>query len=199
MTGSSCGACKFLRRRCSSECIFSPYFSYEDAANHFAAVHKVFGASNVSKLLLHLPLDCRSEAVITISYEALARMHDPIYGCVGHIFALQQQVASLIEEIEIMENQMAICSGEDDINTLQFSLECNNLNLENNHSITLSTHVNDTSVNEAFATHMLNAELPEINGFSFPFFDLDISERDFEGPAPTHQSAFAILSDWEQF
>ncbi|KAK4367178.1 hypothetical protein RND71_015058 [Anisodus tanguticus] len=189
MTGSSCGACKFLRRRCSSECIFAPYFSYEDAANHFAAVHKVFGASNVSKLLLHLPLHCRSEAVITISYEALARMHDPIYGC----------VASLIEEIEIMENQMAICSGEDNINTLQFSLEYNNLNLENNHSITLSTRVNDTSVNEAFATHMLNAELPEINGFSFPFFDLDISERDFEGPAPTHQSAFAILSDWEQF
>ena len=92
--GSSCGACKFLRRKCSSECIFAPYFCYDEAASHFAAVHKVFGASNVSKLLLHLPLHTRSDAATTISYEALARMRDPIYGCVSHIFALQQQVTS---------------------------------------------------------------------------------------------------------
>lgn len=90
--GSSCGACKFLRRKCTTQCVFAPYFCYDEAANHFAAVHKVFGASNVSKLLLHLPVHNRSEAATTISYEALARMKDPIYGCVAHIFALQQQV-----------------------------------------------------------------------------------------------------------
>ncbi|XP_073293161.1 LOB domain-containing protein 33-like [Primulina huaijiensis] len=105
--GSSCGACKFLRRRCASDCVFAPYFCYEQAATHFSAVHKVFGASNVSKLLLHLPVHSRSDAAITISYEALARMHDPIYGCVAHIFALQQQVASIKEEIEMVGNQMA--------------------------------------------------------------------------------------------
>ncbi|KAJ4846140.1 hypothetical protein Tsubulata_030954, partial [Turnera subulata] len=71
------------------------------------AVHKVFGASNVSKLLLHLPVHNRSEAAITISYEALARIRDPVYGCIAHIFALQQQVASLQEEIEILGNQIA--------------------------------------------------------------------------------------------
>lgn len=91
--GSSCGACKFLRRKCTRECVFAPYFCYEQAATHFAAVHKVFGASNVSKLLSHLPLNNRSEAAATISYEALARMNDPIYGCVAHIFVLQQQVS----------------------------------------------------------------------------------------------------------
>ncbi|XP_057804053.1 LOB domain-containing protein 33-like [Salvia miltiorrhiza] len=109
MTGvsSSCGACKFLRRRCTEECIFAPYFSYEQAANHFAAVHKVFGASNVSKLLSHLPEHSRSDAAITISYEALARMEDPIYGCIAHIFALQQQVASLEEEIQMYGKAMA--------------------------------------------------------------------------------------------
>ncbi|KAK6929371.1 Lateral organ boundaries, LOB, partial [Dillenia turbinata] len=105
--GSSCGACKFLRRKCTTECAFAPYFSYDQAAGHFAAVHKVFGASNVSKLLLHLPKHNRREAAITISYEALARIGDPIYGCVAHIFALQQQVANLQEEIEILGNQMA--------------------------------------------------------------------------------------------
>ena len=91
--GSSCGACKFLRRKCTSVCVFAPYFCYDEAATHFAAVHKIFGASNVSKLLLHLPLPSRGIAAITISYEALARISDPVHGCVAHIFSLQQQVS----------------------------------------------------------------------------------------------------------
>ncbi|XP_061363709.1 LOB domain-containing protein 33-like [Gastrolobium bilobum] len=105
--GTSCGACKFLRRKCTRDCIFAPYFSYDQAATHFAAVHKVYGASNVSRLLSHLPIHNRSDASITISYEALARMQDPIYGCVAHIYALQQQVASLQEEIGILGGLMA--------------------------------------------------------------------------------------------
>ncbi|XP_076958264.1 LOB domain-containing protein 33-like [Bidens hawaiensis] len=108
MTGAgfSCGACKFLRRKCTIECVFTPYFCYSQGADHFAAVHKVFGASNVSKLLMKIPLQNRSEAAITISYEALARMQDPVYGCVAQIFALEQQVASLQEEIDQLTNTM---------------------------------------------------------------------------------------------
>lgn len=87
-----CGACKFLRRKCVPGCIFAPYFDSEQGAAHFAAVHKVFGASNVSKLLLHIPVHKRLDAVVTICYEAQARLRDPVYGCVAHIFALQQQV-----------------------------------------------------------------------------------------------------------
>jgi hypothetical protein len=90
--GGPCGACKFLRRKCVSGCIFAPYFDSEQGAAHFAAVHKVFGASNVSKLLLQIPAHKRLDAVVTICYEAQARLRDPVYGCVAHIFALQQQV-----------------------------------------------------------------------------------------------------------
>lgn len=50
-TTTPCAACKLLRRRCAEECPFSPYFSPHEPQK-FAAVHKVFGASNVSKLLL---------------------------------------------------------------------------------------------------------------------------------------------------
>ncbi|KAI4348485.1 hypothetical protein L6164_009206 [Bauhinia variegata] len=87
-----CGACKFLRRKCVSGCIFAPYFSTDQGAARFAAVHKVFGASNVSKLLLRIPVNHRQDAVVTISYEAQARLSDPVYGCVSTILALQQQV-----------------------------------------------------------------------------------------------------------
>ena len=110
-TGSPCGACKFLRRKCASDCIFAPYFSSEQGAARFAAIHKVFGASNVSKLLLNVPIHDRCEAVVTIAYEAQARLHDPVYGCVSHIFALQQQVHISIERSLLIHQ---FCSHSED-------------------------------------------------------------------------------------
>ncbi|XP_047975939.1 LOB domain-containing protein 18-like [Salvia hispanica] len=105
--GGPCGACKFLRRKCVTGCIFAPHFDSEQGASHFAAVHKVFGASNVSKLLLHVPVEKRADAVITICYEAQARLRDPVYGCVSHIFALQQQVVNLQAEISYLQAHLA--------------------------------------------------------------------------------------------
>ncbi|XP_045798943.1 LOB domain-containing protein 18-like [Trifolium pratense] len=105
-SGSPCGACKFLRRKCVSGCIFAPYFDSEHGTTHFAAVHKVFGASNVSKLLLGIPINRRLDAAVSLCYEAQARLRDPIYGCVGHIFALQQQVLSLQAELSYMQSHI---------------------------------------------------------------------------------------------
>ncbi|KAI5394955.1 LOB domain-containing protein 29 [Lathyrus oleraceus] len=107
VSGSPCGACKFLRRKCIRGCVFAPYFSHEQGATHFAAIHKVFGASNVSKLLAQLPISDRCEAAVTISYEAQARLQDPIYGCVSHIFALQQQVVNLQTQLAYLKEQAA--------------------------------------------------------------------------------------------
>ena len=90
--GAPCGACKFLRRKCVKGCVFAPYFGAEHGAARFAAVHKIFGASNVSKLLGRIPPQKRFEAVITISYEAQARISNPVYGCVAQIAELQKQV-----------------------------------------------------------------------------------------------------------
>ncbi|OVA00894.1 hypothetical protein BVC80_9081g56 [Macleaya cordata] len=101
-----CGACKFLRRKCINGCIFAPYFGSDQGAARFAAVHKVFGASNVSKLLLHIPVNQRHDATVTISYEAQARLSDPVYGCVSTILALQQQVASLQAELSMVQAQL---------------------------------------------------------------------------------------------
>lgn len=70
------------------DCIFAPYFDSEQGTAHFAAVHKVFGASNASKMLMRIPAHNRLDAVVSISYEALARVRDPVYGAVAHIFTL---------------------------------------------------------------------------------------------------------------
>ncbi|XWS35694.1 hypothetical protein CRYUN_Cryun20dG0018400 [Craigia yunnanensis] len=105
--GGPCGACKFLRRKCVPGCVFAPFFDSEQGAAHFAAVHKVFGASNVSKLLLNIPVHKRLDAVVTICYEAQARLRDPVYGCVAHIFALQQQVVNLQAELTYLQAHLA--------------------------------------------------------------------------------------------
>ncbi|GLJ40572.1 hypothetical protein SUGI_0837500 [Cryptomeria japonica] len=101
---SPCAACKLLRRRCAKDCVFAPYFP-SDEPQKFANVHKVFGASNVNKMLQDLPLEQRGDAVSSMVYEANARVRDPIYGCVGAISSLQQQVA-------ILKSQLAVAQAE---------------------------------------------------------------------------------------
>ncbi|XP_057475168.1 LOB domain-containing protein 33-like [Actinidia eriantha] len=162
--GSSCGACKFLRRRCTSDCVFAPYFCYDEAAAHFAAVHKVFGASNVSKLLSYLPVHSRSEAAISMSYEALARMQDPVYGCVAHILALQQEVAYLQEEIETIENQMAnLAADASSFGSSQSTSQHDDMNVQAYLSAEtlLFPHEVNASANHAVYTQM-NTQLPTV-------------------------------------
>lgn len=88
-------------------CIFAPYFDSEQGAAHFAAVHKVFGASNVSKLLHQIPVDKRVDAVFTICFEAQGRLRDPVFGCVGHMMGLQQQVINLQTELSNVHAHVA--------------------------------------------------------------------------------------------
>nr|XP_027104205.1 LOB domain-containing protein 3-like [Coffea arabica] len=94
-----CAACKQMRRRCSAKkCPFSPYFPPSEPLR-FASVHRVFGASNVSKMLAvwygEVPESLRAEVAISLVYEADARLRDPVYGCTAEISALQRQVESL--------------------------------------------------------------------------------------------------------
>ncbi|KAH7537647.1 hypothetical protein FEM48_Zijuj03G0115000 [Ziziphus jujuba var. spinosa] len=97
-TITPCAACKLLRRRCAQECPFSPYFSPHEPQK-FASVHKVFGASNVSKMLMEVPESQRADAANSLVYEANVRLRDPVYGCMGAISALQQQVQTLQAEL----------------------------------------------------------------------------------------------------
>nr|QBA88877.1 AS2 protein [Cyrtomium guizhouense] len=109
-TGSPCAACKFLRRKCTAECVFAPYFPPEDP-HKFANVHKIFGASNVSKLLNELPLRAREDAVNSLAYEADARVKDPVYGCVGAVSILQSRVAQLQAELVAARSELCRLKG----------------------------------------------------------------------------------------
>lgn len=104
-TITPCAACKLLRRRCAQECPFSPYFSPHEPQK-FASVHRVFGASNVSKMLMEVPESQRADTANSLVYEANVRLRDPVYGCMGAISALQHQVQSLQAELNAVRAEI---------------------------------------------------------------------------------------------
>ncbi|KAL4576415.1 hypothetical protein LXL04_012508 [Taraxacum kok-saghyz] len=95
---SPCAACKILRRRCVDKCVLAPYFPPTEPLK-FTIAHRVFGASNIIKLLQELPESQRADAVSSMVYEANARLRDPVYGCAGAICQLQKQVSELQAEL----------------------------------------------------------------------------------------------------
>ncbi|TKY55742.1 LOB domain-containing protein 36 [Spatholobus suberectus] len=105
-SNSPCAACKLLRRKCTQECVFAPYFP-PDNPQRFACVHRVFGASNVAKLLNELSLAQREDAVKSLAYEAEARLRDPVYGCVGFISLLQQRLRQIQTELHSAKKELS--------------------------------------------------------------------------------------------
>ncbi|XVF34897.1 hypothetical protein REPUB_Repub18cG0097900 [Reevesia pubescens] len=99
MNYGRCAACRYLRRRCAEDCILAPYFPSNNP-QRFVYVHKIYGAGNVTKLLQQLPTDLRAEAADFL------RVEDPVYGCVGLIFLLQQQIDSA--ESQLAKTQVEI-------------------------------------------------------------------------------------------
>ncbi|WJX38666.1 hypothetical protein P8452_26301 [Trifolium repens] len=72
---SPCAACKNQRRKCTKECIFAPYFP-PDNPQKFAYVQKVFGASNVAKLLNELQNQLRNlQNELVMAKKELASLH----------------------------------------------------------------------------------------------------------------------------
>lgn len=109
-SNSPCAACKIQRRKCTQDCVFAPYFP-PDQPQKFANVHKVFGASNVSKLLQELSAEHREDAVNSLAYEAEARLRDPVYGCVGLISILQHRLKQVQSDLLNAKKELATYIG----------------------------------------------------------------------------------------
>ncbi|CAL5202891.1 unnamed protein product [Lathyrus oleraceus] len=105
-----CAACKIQRRKCTQECIFKPYFPSNNPQK-FLYVHKVFGASNVAKLLNEVTESQREDTVSSLAYEAEARLRDPVYGCVGLISSLQNKLKSVQNELNDAKKNLASYIG----------------------------------------------------------------------------------------
>ncbi|KAF3943313.1 hypothetical protein CMV_030116 [Castanea mollissima] len=106
-----CAACKSLRRRCSKDCVLAPYFPPTNP-QRFACVHKIFGASNTTKMLEQLPLHLRAVAADCMSFEASSRVEDPVNGSVRIISQLQEQIIEAQSELVKTKGEIAFHNAQ---------------------------------------------------------------------------------------
>ncbi|KAK9122153.1 hypothetical protein Syun_019770 [Stephania yunnanensis] len=109
-----------LRRRCNDDCLLAPYFPLEEVES-FAIVHKVYGASNVIKMLQVVEEREREDAVKSMVYEARGRLRDPVHASAGVVFHLQKHVQDLLEQLELTRASILQSNGQ--INQLMSSLK----------------------------------------------------------------------------
>uniref|UniRef100_A0A0E0AXP1 LOB domain-containing protein n=1 Tax=Oryza glumipatula TaxID=40148 RepID=A0A0E0AXP1_9ORYZ len=102
-----CAACRYLRRRCADDCVLAPFFP-ASRPHRYACVHRVFGASNVARLLQSLPMAERGNAANTMAMEAYWRVQDPVYGCTGIINRLQEEIRAVQCELARTQAHLAI-------------------------------------------------------------------------------------------
>ncbi|EEF40010.1 putative mediator of RNA polymerase II transcription subunit 12 [Ricinus communis] len=102
-----CAACKHLRRKCSSECIFAPHLP-PDMLENFKNLHEVYGASNVLKLIRKLDPSKRGEAIRSLAYEATERLRNPVYGCAADILFLESRIQQLLAQIPVARQELSI-------------------------------------------------------------------------------------------
>ncbi|KAK4257145.1 hypothetical protein QN277_006770 [Acacia crassicarpa] len=107
-TKQACAACKFQRRKCTPECVLAPYFP-ADQPKAFQNVHKLFGVSNVEKILKTLEPTQKKIAMESIICQSNFRDKYPVRGCWEEICRLNYQIWYVEEELRAVHQQLEIC------------------------------------------------------------------------------------------
>ncbi|OVA03994.1 hypothetical protein BVC80_695g2 [Macleaya cordata] len=107
-TSSACAACKYQRKKCSSDCLLAPYFP-PTHQTQFLNAHKLFGVSNLLKIIRSLndPIE-KQEAMRTMIIQAEYRANDPVGGCYRLICDLQRKIKLHEAELAFVLNQLAL-------------------------------------------------------------------------------------------
>lgn len=136
----ACAACKYQRRKCSAECPLAPYFP-PDQPKQFLNVHRLFGVSNVLRILRQVDPAMKGDTMKSIVYEADAWERDPVHGCLGLITFLQTQVENLRSQLDHTRSQIFLLEHNKHIfNPHQHHLH----SIVNPASIGINPSVNDT-------------------------------------------------------
>ncbi|KAJ7562539.1 hypothetical protein O6H91_03G073500 [Diphasiastrum complanatum] len=101
----ACAACKFQRRRCCADCPLARYFP-ADQNQRFMNCKRVFGVSNMIRFLREAQPANQDDIMKSFIYEADAREKDSVYGCLGIVNRLKENVAKLTEELLLAREQL---------------------------------------------------------------------------------------------
>ncbi|KAL2328145.1 hypothetical protein Fmac_021572 [Flemingia macrophylla] len=101
---AACAACKHQRKKCSENCILAPYFP-SNRIREFHAVHKVFGVSNITKLVKNAKEEDRRRVVDSLIWEACCRQRDPIHGPYGEYTKVYNEYKKVLDELKRFKGQ----------------------------------------------------------------------------------------------
>jgi hypothetical protein len=110
-TTQACAACKYQRRKCAPDCILAPYFPH-DRQRQFLNAHKLFGVSNINKIIKNLDPPLKDQAMRTIIFQSDMRANDPVGGCYKYIQDLQAQIEYCKIELDLVLQQLAVFRGQ---------------------------------------------------------------------------------------
>ncbi|XP_043726332.1 LOB domain-containing protein 27-like isoform X2 [Telopea speciosissima] len=106
-TSQACAACKYQRRKCASDCALAPYFP-PDKPKMFQNAHRLFGVSNILKILKQLSPSQKNDAMYSINFQAYLREKFPVHGCYGYICQLRFQIDQIQQELLAVQTQLAL-------------------------------------------------------------------------------------------
>ncbi|CAA7388004.1 unnamed protein product [Spirodela intermedia] len=104
--GRNCFACRRQHRRCGSECPLAPFFPL-DQPQRFENARRLFGVSNILKILSGIDPALQPDAMRSIIYESDCRAHFPVEGCLAVIRHLLHQLRCAEIELAFLTNEIA--------------------------------------------------------------------------------------------
>ncbi|XP_008241869.1 PREDICTED: LOB domain-containing protein 22-like [Prunus mume] len=110
----ACASCKHQRRKCDETCEMAPYFP-ASRYSEFQHAQKIFGVSNIQKIMAMAAPDQRQAAAESILTEGNARKNDPVHGCLGIIRGLNAQIQGLETELHIMKQHLELCKEKEEL------------------------------------------------------------------------------------
>lgn len=102
----ACASCRHQRKRCDENCELAPYFP-ASRYREFLNAHKLFGVSNIVKLINAVEPHQRKETAESILMEGNLRSMDPVHGCLGIVRNLKSQIEYCEKELQLVNEQLA--------------------------------------------------------------------------------------------
>ncbi|CAI9759614.1 unnamed protein product [Fraxinus pennsylvanica] len=111
VSAQACAACKYQRRKCAPNCSLAPYFP-ADRQKDFLNAQKLFGVSNIKKILRNVKQNEKESAMRSIIFQANMRAIHPVGGCFHVIKELESYIHFYKAELDFVLRQIAICRAQ---------------------------------------------------------------------------------------
>ncbi|KAJ6377241.1 hypothetical protein OIU76_026251 [Salix suchowensis] len=104
-SANKCASCRHQRRRCPTDCIFRPYFPLRKQIE-FESARRIFGISNMERMLRNLGVQDRANSVESIIWEATCWSKDSINGPLGCLKRLIDSERQAKQENQLLRKQL---------------------------------------------------------------------------------------------